>query len=57
MRFIQVDVEKARSVAHELQVTAMPTFVLFKDGKVVEERRVVGANVKELEEGIKSIVA
>lgn len=54
MRFIQVDVDKAASIAQQLGVRAMPTFVLFKDGKELE-KRVVGANVKELEEAIKSI--
>ncbi|KAI9037523.1 thioredoxin family protein [Aspergillus affinis] len=56
VRFIQVDVDKVRSVAQELQVRAMPTFVLFKDGQPLE-KRVVGGNMKELEEGIKSISA
>lgn len=56
VRFIQVDVDKVRSVAQEMQVRAMPTFVLFKDGQALE-KRVVGGNMKELEEGIKSIAA
>jgi thioredoxin 1 len=34
----------------------MPTFVLYKDGKQLD-KRVVGGNMKELEEEIKSIVA
>ncbi|RAL11968.1 thioredoxin family protein [Aspergillus homomorphus CBS 101889] len=54
VRFIQVDVDKVRSVAQELQVRAMPTFVLYKDGQL-QEKRVVGGNVRELEEAIKSI--
>ena len=54
VRFIQVDVDKVRSVAQELQVRAMPTFVLYKDGKLLD-KRVVGGNVRELEEAIKSI--
>ncbi|KAJ9318193.1 hypothetical protein DTO271D3_1450 [Paecilomyces variotii] len=54
VRFLQVDVDKAGSIAQQLGVRAMPTFVLFKDGKELE-KRVVGGNVKELEEAIKSI--
>ncbi|PLN80247.1 thioredoxin [Aspergillus taichungensis] len=54
VRFIQVDVDKLKTVATELEVRAMPTFVLFKDGKA-QEKRVVGGNMKELEEGIKGI--
>ncbi|RAK96033.1 thioredoxin family protein [Aspergillus ibericus CBS 121593] len=56
VRFIQVDVDKVRSVAQELEVRAMPTFVLFKDGQL-QEKRVVGGNMKELEAAIKSITA
>ncbi|KAF7172405.1 hypothetical protein CNMCM6106_006595 [Aspergillus hiratsukae] len=54
VRFIQVDVDKVRSVAQEMNIRAMPTFVLYKDGQPVE-KRVVGGNVRELEEMIKSI--
>ncbi|PWY93965.1 thioredoxin-domain-containing protein [Aspergillus sclerotioniger CBS 115572] len=56
VRFIQVDVDKVRSVAQELEVRAMPTFVLFKDGQL-QEKRVVGGNMKELEAAIKDITA
>ncbi|GES65061.1 thioredoxin [Aspergillus terreus] len=56
VRFIQVDVDKVRSVAQEMQVRAMPTFVLFKDGQQWE-KRVVGGNLKELEDQIKAISA
>ncbi|KAL4871468.1 hypothetical protein BDV12DRAFT_28971 [Aspergillus spectabilis] len=56
VKFIQVDVDKARSIAQEHEIRAMPTFVLYKDGKRLE-KRVVGGNLKELEEGIKGIIA
>lgn len=56
VRFIQVDVDKVRSVAQEMQIRAMPTFVLFKDGQQWE-KRVVGGNLKELEDQIKAISA
>ncbi|KAL4744783.1 hypothetical protein BDW72DRAFT_187866 [Aspergillus terricola var. indicus] len=56
VKFLQVDVDKARSIAQEHQIRAMPTFVLYKDGKPLD-KRVVGGNMKELEEGIKSIIA
>jgi thioredoxin 1 len=56
VRFIQVDVDKVRSVAQEMHIRAMPTFVLYKDGQPLE-KRVVGGNVRELEEMIKSISA
>ncbi|KAL2863845.1 thioredoxin family protein [Aspergillus lucknowensis] len=56
VRFIQVDVEKVPSIAQEHAIRAMPTFVLYKDGKQAE-KRVVGGNMKELEDMIKRIIA
>ncbi|BCS27919.1 thioredoxin family protein [Aspergillus puulaauensis] len=56
VRFLQVDVDKARSIAQEHEIRAMPTFVLYKDGKLLD-KRVVGGNMKELEEQIKNIIA
>ena len=48
--FVKVDVDKQREIAGQYGVTAMPTFMLFKDGKKVEEIR--GADVR----GLKSLV-
>ncbi|KAL4804758.1 putative thioredoxin [Aspergillus unguis] len=56
VRFIQVDVDKARQIAQEHEIRAMPTFRLYKDGKLVE-KAVVGGNMKELEAEIKNIIA
>lgn len=42
-------------VAAEVGITAMPTFILFKDGEKVET--VMGANPRALEAGIQKIVA
>lgn len=50
-----MDVDKLQSVARELSVNAMPTFVVFKDGK--EVNRVVGGDMKKLEAQIKEISA
>lgn len=55
MRFLSVDVDKLQSVARELSVNAMPTFVLFKDGQ--EAGRVVGGDMKKLEAEIQKISA
>ncbi|CAG7944329.1 unnamed protein product [Penicillium salamii] len=55
VRFISVDVDKLQSAAVEHGVNAMPTFILFKDGK--EVGRVVGGDMKKLEAEIQKISA
>jgi thioredoxin 1 len=44
--FVKVDVDEVPEVAQELGIRAMPTFLIFKDGKNVAE--IVGANPKAL---------
>ncbi|KAJ4845023.1 hypothetical protein Tsubulata_041655 [Turnera subulata] len=48
--FLKVDVDELKSVADEWEVRAMPTFLCFKDGRVVE--KIVGANKEKLQEMI-----
>ncbi|KAF7716476.1 Uncharacterized protein PECH_003883 [Penicillium ucsense] len=48
IRFLQVDVDKMRGTAQQFNVTAMPTFVMMKDGQ--EVHRVRGADLKSIEE-------
>lgn len=43
--FIKVDVDDLSDVAAEYNIRAMPTFLLFKDGKQVDN--VVGANASK----------
>ncbi|KAE8377111.1 thioredoxin-like protein [Aspergillus bertholletiae] len=56
VRFVQVDVDKNRQVAQEMNVRAMPTFIVFKDGQPHGEP-IVGGNMKALEDRIKEIAA
>ncbi|KAE8351960.1 thioredoxin-like protein [Aspergillus coremiiformis] len=56
VRFLQVDVDKNPQIAKELSVRAMPTFVLFKDGKPLGQP-IVGGNMQALEKAIKELVA
>jgi thioredoxin 1 len=42
LTFTKIDVDAQQQLAREYGITAMPTFLLFKDGKVVETVR--GAN-------------
>lgn len=42
INFFKLDVDELYDLAHEYGVSAMPTFLLFKHGKVVD--KIVGAN-------------
>lgn len=53
-KFYKVDVDQAPSIAQELGIRAMPTFVIFKDGQKVEE--VVGANANLLKQKIQAVL-
>ncbi|KAJ5099848.1 Thioredoxin [Penicillium argentinense] len=55
VRFVSVDVDKLRGVATQFNITAMPTFVIMKDGAEVE--RVRGADIRALEAGIQKVAA
>ncbi|KAJ5050370.1 uncharacterized protein L3040_002253 [Drepanopeziza brunnea f. sp. 'multigermtubi'] len=52
--FAKLDVDELPEVARELGVRAMPTFILFKGGKKVEQ--VVGANPQALKLAIQASV-
>ncbi|KAI4314228.1 hypothetical protein L6164_027160 [Bauhinia variegata] len=47
VEFVKIDVNKLEEVAKEFGVQSMPTFKLFKKGKVVDE--VVGASTEDLQ--------
>ncbi|CAN0906523.1 Thioredoxin H1 [Linum grandiflorum] len=49
--FMKVDVDELKTVAAEYEVEAMPTFIFFKEGKIVH--KVVGARKDELVAGVK----
>lgn len=53
IKFIKVDVDDVPEVAELAGVRAMPTFQIFKDGKMMEE--VVGADPSKLEAAIKKV--
>jgi thioredoxin 1 len=53
-KFFKFDVDNVPTVAQELNIRAMPTFKIFKNGK--EEKTVVGANPKALEAAIKAAI-
>lgn len=55
MHFVQVDVDDSPDVAQELNIRAMPTFTIFKDGKKYDE--LVGARPPQLKALVAKAVA
>jgi thioredoxin 1 len=51
--FIQIDVDDVSDVAEACEVRAMPTFQVYKDGKMIDE--IVGADPVKLESAIKKL--
>lgn len=47
--FFKVDVDESPDLVNDFDVSAMPTFVFLKDGKIV--KKVEGADLRALEEG------
>ncbi|KAK2741237.1 hypothetical protein FQN57_005699 [Myotisia sp. PD_48] len=52
--FVRVDVDQQTEISGIFEVTAMPTFILYKDGEVAH--RVRGANTKALEQQVAAVV-
>ncbi|TNM93582.1 hypothetical protein fugu_001758 [Takifugu bimaculatus] len=50
--FVKVDVDKVPELTDKYKVTAMPTFMLFKDGNI---ETIVGANEAKLEAKINEL--
>ncbi|XP_057949190.1 thioredoxin H2-like [Malania oleifera] len=50
VEFIKIDVDELMDVAQQFQIQAMPTFLLIKNGQVVD--KVVGAKKDELKQKI-----
>lgn len=48
--FYKIDVDELGAVAQEQEVSAMPTIILYKDGKVVD--KIIGANPNAIKQKI-----
>jgi thioredoxin 1 len=51
--FVKINVDEQRELAAQYGVTAMPTFLVFKDGKKVDEVR--GADVRRLKSVVEGV--
>lgn len=54
VKFVKVNTETHKSIAEAYSITALPTFILFRSGKVIE--RVQGADPKRLEALVRKLV-
>ncbi|KAL0909545.1 hypothetical protein M5K25_020423 [Dendrobium thyrsiflorum] len=52
--FLLVDVDEVKEVASKMEVKAMPTFIIIKDGTPVD--KMVGANPEEIKKRIEALV-
>jgi thioredoxin-like negative regulator of GroEL len=43
-----MNIEDAEDVAHEYGITAVPTFMLFKDGDLMPEKSVLGPHAQKI---------
>ncbi|GER35520.1 thioredoxin [Striga asiatica] len=48
--FLKVDVDELKAVAEDHEVEAMPTFLFFKEGKVID--KIVGAKKEDLQQKV-----
>uniref|UniRef100_A0A194AK15 Thioredoxin n=1 Tax=Pinctada fucata TaxID=50426 RepID=A0A194AK15_PINFU len=53
--FLKVNVDESSEISEEYEISAMPTFKLFREGKVVKE--VVGASEAKIKEALEELVA
>ncbi|KUJ22329.1 DUF1000-domain-containing protein [Mollisia scopiformis] len=53
--FVKVDVDQQKEIASKYGITAMPTFMIFKQGKV--EEKIQGADPRKLQAVIKKLAA
>ncbi|XP_021894445.1 thioredoxin-like protein CXXS1 [Carica papaya] len=52
--FLTVDVDELKEVARRMEIKAMPTFVLMRNGEIVD--KLVGANPEEIRKRVDSFV-
>lgn len=55
VKFVKIDTDAHKDIASTYQVTALPTFIVFRDGKVLE--KVQGADPRKLQSIVKKIVS
>lgn len=54
VKFVKVNVDSAHDLTRKLNISAMPTFVIYFDGDI--EKTIVGANYDSVKETINSLL-
>lgn len=55
LTFTKINVDRQKEIAAQYSITAMPTFIIFEQGKVVD--KVQGADARKLQELVKKLAA
>lgn len=53
--FTKINIDEQRELAAQFQISSVPTFIIFKDGKPIEE--IKGANAPALKRGVEKVAA
>ena len=57
VELVEIDVDAQQDVAQEYRVNAMPTIVFLHEGIELADMRVVGANLTQIEAGMRELAA
>ena len=53
--FVKINIDEQRELAAQYQISSVPTFIIFKEGKPIEE--IKGANGPALKRGVEKLAA
>ncbi|CAG8522014.1 9346_t:CDS:2 [Acaulospora morrowiae] len=56
VKFLKVNTDKLQDLSASYSITALPTFLIFKNDQCMEELRVIGAVKENLEKNIKQAI-
>lgn len=56
VKFYKVDVDSGKEIAAKYEISAMPTFLFFKDGELNQGLTLKGANLSKLKENLETLL-
>ena len=55
--FVKVDVDELQTLSEKYKITSLPTFLIFDIGKTKPINKIVGSDIKKLENALKVVTA